>query len=87
MKKILFSLVALMIASVSYAQDMKIFKAEELMEEGSKETPNNEEKFKEAVAVIKECLANPKTKKKALAYHLLTQHCLFRLLTMLLRLS
>jgi tetratricopeptide (TPR) repeat protein len=71
MKKILFSLVALMIASVSYAQDMKIFKAEELMEEGSKETPNNEEKFKEAVAVIKECLANPKTKKKALAYHLL----------------
>lgn len=71
MKKLILVLVALLAVSVSYGQDMKIFKAEELMEEGSKASPADEEKFKEAVSILKECIANPKTKKLALAYHVL----------------
>lgn len=62
MKKIYLSLLAVMTASVASAQDMKIFKAEGLMEEKN---------YTEAVSVIKECINNPKTKKLALAYHLL----------------
>ncbi len=71
MKKLIFSLVAFVMVSVSFAQDMKIFKAEELMEEGSNASPNDIAKFKEGIAVLKECIANPKTKKIALAYHVL----------------
>ena len=62
MKKTLLSLLALMATATTQAQDMKIFKAESLMEEKN---------YNEAVAVIKECISNPKTKKLALAYHLL----------------
>jgi len=71
MRKLILLLVALSVVSMSQAQDMKIFKAEELMEEGSKATPNDEAKFKEGIALLKECIANPKTKKLALAYHVL----------------
>ena len=62
MKKIYLSLLAVITASVASAQDMKIFKAEGLMEEKN---------YTEAISVIKECISNPKTKKLALAYHLL----------------
>ena len=51
MKKTLLSLLALMATATTQAQDMKIFKAESLMEEKN---------YNEAVAVIKECISNPK---------------------------
>lgn len=70
MKKILFSLVALMMMSTA-SQAQKFYKAEELMEEGSKAQPNDEAKFKEAIEIMKTCIADPKAKNLPLLYHML----------------
>lgn len=64
MKKTLFSVAACMMAAVSFAQDVKIAKAQEQIDEG---------KFKEAQATIAEVIANPKTKKLAYAYNVAGQ--------------
>ena len=59
MKKVLLSFAVWAVASASFAQDLKIYKAEELMEEKN---------YTEAQKVIQDVIANPKTKKLAFAY-------------------
>ena len=59
MKKIVLTMVALLTASMTFAQNMAIFKAEEKMEEKD---------YKSASEIIDACIANPKTSKLALAY-------------------
>ncbi len=61
MKKSILSLVTIMIASLSYAQNMAVYKAEEQFKEG---------KYAEAEKTILPALTNPKTKKLAFAYNL-----------------
>lgn len=64
MKKIMFSLAAIMTAAVGFAQDGQIYKAQEQIGEG---------KFKEARETMKGVLENPKTKKLAYAYNVAGQ--------------
>lgn len=61
MKKSILSLAAVMIASLTYGQNMAVYKAEEQFNEG---------KVAEAAATIEPALTNPKTKKLAFAYNL-----------------
>lgn len=64
MKKIFLSLAVVLTATIGWAQDSQIYKAQEQLDEG---------RLKEAQATMAEVLANPKTKKLAYAYNVAGQ--------------
>lgn len=64
MRKIFLFLAVAMAATMSWAQDTQIYKAQEQI---------NEQRFQEARATIAAVLANPKTKKMAYAYNVAGQ--------------
>ncbi|MBQ8098802.1 MAG: hypothetical protein IJ244_04695 [Bacteroidaceae bacterium] len=71
MKKIMFSLSAvLMTATAAFAQNSKVYKAADLLDEAEQDVETRDAKYAEALNNLTEAFQNPKTKKLAFAYHL-----------------